>query len=261
MGHPFRIGGVLAKTLAIWWRNKVFFTAIRALTLLPFLLVVALFFEGGDLLVSTANELRSSGFESLFIVTTVALLFATEVPLAIHTVAQLRGQSPSAGQSLRDSLPHILPSLGIAALFSGIYVLLAIAATLLFAISERLSVAAFVIGCTSIWLALCVTLPARALEGDGVFASFERSRALTAGHRGAILGILLVLGLLMGALYSLAVILLYYLAEALARFGIGPTPITSLIALVAVLALALWTTGLAVLYRDLRLSREGNSAA
>ena len=101
-----------------------------------------------------------------------------------------------------------------------------------------------------------VVVPVFVVEHPGVFASFGRSRALTKGHRGKIF-LLVLLYIVIAWIISVAMALI--MGVSLVRPGAGNFAPAYLIAnwLVSVPLMALVAVGVAAIYYELRLVKEG----
>lgn len=89
----------------------------------------------------------------------------------------IRGHHMGTGAAFAKVLRRLLPIIGVA-IVSGIFCAIG---TILLIVPGIL-----------VFIALCISLPACLIEGQGVFASLGRSRALTKGHRGQIFLVFLI---------------------------------------------------------------------
>ena len=177
----FEIGRVLSRTMGVLSRNFPVM-ALLALVLsgLPNLVFVLIAGGASTSTVATAAALGAMG-PAVMIGGLVSLITGTLLQAALInvTVGDLSGRPTSLGDGLRTAVKHILPLIGIAILSA-----LAMIVGLILLIVPGIIVA----------LALCVAAPARVIEGTSVIASLGRSAALTRSHRGAILLLFLVVG-------------------------------------------------------------------
>jgi membrane-anchored glycerophosphoryl diester phosphodiesterase (GDPDase) len=163
-------------------------------------------------------------------------------------IDDLSGRGVSIGAALSTSLALLLPMIGL-----GIVVGIAVAIGLVLLIVP------------GVYLALrwAVAAPVLVVERLGVFASMERSTALTQNHRWAILGLVV--------LYVIVVMIFYVIiglivpGAAMALYGITPEA-PSLIILVVVMAVQVLTSmvatvGGAAIYFELRQIKEGVGVA
>ena len=108
-----------------------------------------------------------------------------------------------------------------------------------------------------LYLRWSVAIPAQVAENTGVFAAMKRSADLTKGRRWSIFGLLLVAFMIILILEMAFIVLVVAPQDGLAKglasplFAVGFTPALGLI------ITPLFSTGLGVLYAELRASREG----
>ena len=174
----FDMGRVVNRSVGVIGRNAVLFLMLAVLlTLVPGLLMRLL----------TGDTLRTPGGTNYWAVAGVSFIvsiflsYLLQASVNYATVSDLDGQRPSFGKAL-----------GTGARFAVPLFFLAIVSVLCCYVGLILLVVPGVI----LFLMWCVATPAMVNEGLGVFASLGRSRALTTGHRWAILGLLTVAALL-----------------------------------------------------------------
>lgn len=157
-------------------------------------------------------------------------------------VAEMRGEAMGVGDSLRQSLVHILPLYAIVIL----YVLAIWAGSIL------LLVPGIMVG-----VAFSVVVPTRVVERTGVFRSFGRSRDLTRNNRWRITGLVLIYFIIAGVL-EMTIVSLFggfaSMATLTSSRTIGLTIVLQLFGLVfGLIGLA----GSCSLYAELRRIKDG----
>lgn len=162
------------------------------------------------------------------------------------SVSFLNGQRPTLGECLEAALRLALPLIGIAILST---------------LGVGLGLLLLLVPGVFLLTAWSVVIPVEVTERKGVFASFSRSFELTRGHRWAVLGVVLVLGILVGIIGligglvtgSLNVILLAGDAVSAPARVIG-----FLASAVAASVGAIFNSaGIAAVYAELRRVKEG----
>ncbi len=235
MNENFGVGAVLGKGFSIYAKNFIPFTLITAIVYLPLILWTWFTFSSDHLTVDQINHWRY--LEPVFKLVVTSFVSAT---LTYGVVKQLQGEKASFGACISVGFTRMLPALGVGVMsaiaFIGGFILL------------------FVPGVIVLCM-LYVATPASVIEKPGVFGALRRSRELTAGYKGHIFGILLILGIVgFGAVK---------IVEA------SFTPLTSFSSIrtfimvcvgVDVLLAALGSCFAAVAYTLLRGEKEGTSA-
>jgi hypothetical protein len=164
-------------------------------------------------------------------------------------LAAFDGRPLAVGAQVRAGLAVVLPVIGIQIL-SGI----AIGAT-----SLLLVVPGLIVACM-----LCVAVPAEVAERTGVLGALSRSANLTKGHRWSIFGVLLLFFVAIGVV-SVIIGLVFGLVffggfgKSYLTAGAGPLAYIGVIVMAFVSAAftMLSAVGLASLYAELRLVKEG----
>lgn len=232
----FSVGGVLSRSFTVWFRNFVPFSAVTLLVYAPvFAVAIAAPADGGpgwsflDRVVSGLADLAVTG------------------ALTWGVLQSLHGRRVGVGNLLRTGLRKMgwvfLVSFAV-----GLWLLLGVLLLVIPAI---------------VWYCgLYVAVPAVVVEADlGVNEALRRSRSLTAGHRWAILAVVVVVFLVtMLGLFAASLIA----GVAFAGIGTGEVPhVVEASILTAVLAASstLGACASAVAYHDLRVAKEGVSTA
>lgn len=168
----FRVGDAMAKGFAIWFKNLPAFTVLAVLVYSPIILYTGVTLAG-DLDVAAIWRwwyVQICGGFLLDLVVTAAVLYGT--------IEQLRGRRAGIGESIGVGIKRLLPVLGV-----GLLSLLCISGGGFL----------LLIGSVVVYCMLYLAVPVAVVERPGVLASLKRSRELTSGHKGAILGIFIVL--------------------------------------------------------------------
>ena len=226
-----RVGQIIGRTFGVLGRHIVPFSIMTAIPLAPFVLLGFLLVEDRP----TANNVMSFAligaaagllYGVLFLITQAVILFGT--------FQDMRGKPVRFGESVTKGLARFLPIIGVA-----ICALLALIAGFIL----------FVIPGVMLMLAFYVAIPVCVVEGCGPVDSLKRSAALTKGHRGKLLGILLLVGII-GAICSAVISAILGVVGGTLVLGIGRFIWQAVFgAFTAVLT--------AVIYHDLRAAKEG----
>jgi hypothetical protein len=249
--EKFDLGRVVSRTLRTTQGNLAAFYALALISSAVPLALVQMFRLG-----SLAHIEATSAFSTLFgpmallgaAVSVVAKAFCNSFLIA-GALASIDGRPQTVGAQVRAGLPVVLPVIGIQLL----------SAIAVGAASMLLLIPGLIVACM-----LCVAVPAEVGERAGVLGALARSAALTKGHRWSIFGLLV--------LYFVAIAIIggiIGVVVGLAFFGgFGKSYLTSdgsPLAYVGVILVAfesaaftmLSAVGLAALYAELRLVKEG----
>ncbi len=162
--------------------------------------------------------------------------------IALAVTGDMAGQRPGFGAVAGQALRLLLPLLGL---------------TILASLGVILGMVLLIVPGVLLALRWFVVVPARAVEGGGVFNAFSRSAALTKGSRGALFGFYAVLVVLLLVLSGVLILgsggLTQYATLTAAR---DPLVLISQIVLNALFA-AVSGTAAAVAYMELRRLKEG----
>jgi hypothetical protein len=233
----FEIARVLSRMAAVISRNLPVFAGL-ALTLsgLPALLVGLV--RHGPLSSFETGWFGPLDFRWLFGLLISALLQAA----LIHgTISDLNGRRVVLGDCLATAIRNVLPLIGISIASS---------------IATIFGLVLFIVPGVILALSLCVAAPVQVVEGHGVFSAMGRSGDLTRGHRGSILLLFILFGVLtivlqggLGLIDRMIDLAAPTLADTLERFLIAPLS-------ECVLAL-IGAAGVASIYFELRTIKEG----
>jgi hypothetical protein len=246
----FEIGRVISRTFSVYGRNFVTFTVLAALAAIPTIALTYYFGKVNPAAVAVAGTPPAHIFATLgavwgraAIVGLIGISFAFILQAAlIHgTLAELNGKRATFGECLSTGVRIFLPLIGL-----GILTLLGCyAATLLLIVPGIM-----------LYMAWFVVVPAYVVEHTGVFGAFGRSRELTRGFRWPIFGLAII----------------YFVAAVAINFAITPLfsvnlfrpdaatfamPYLLTSAVVRVFVSVIAATGVASVYYELRLAKEG----
>jgi hypothetical protein len=162
------------------------------------------------------------------------------------TVQDLNGQKPSLGDCFATGLRNFLPLIGVSILFS-----LAVAVGFLLLIVPGIM----------ILCAWCVAVPSLVADRTGVFGAFSRSAELTSGNRWPIFGLLViiwVISLVIGLITNAVTGVGGFGAQGMAAIERLTSPLSMVMLLIRqTITAVIASTGVAVLYVELRKAREG----
>jgi hypothetical protein len=229
VNQTFSIGNVLATGFRVWIKNLVPFFFLSLVISAPLIL------WGVSILQGSWDLEQIQTFLLVSVVAGIAIDAFVTAALTFGVVKELQGQHATFGSSLATGLARLLPTLGVAILV-GLAVLGGFLA---------LIIPGIIILCM-----LYVSTPASVIERPGLLGALGRSRALTAGHRVEIFGIIVLIfafnygvSWLMGKVITDLESLMYAnMVQGVLRSSLG-----------AVMA--------AVAYATLRSEKEGTSAA
>ncbi len=219
-----RIGRVFSRTFTLLSRNFPIYFAVAAVSSVPRLL----FEKDNTLGLDQPGEILLAGLLML-------VLGPITQAIVLHVAFQdMRGRSVSLTEAVRSAVGRLLPLVGLAictgvAMIVGL--LLLIVPALIF---------------LTMWY---VANPACVVERLGVFASMERSSALTKGHRWAIFGTWLLLAIGGGILGAVVSALIGSIGSS------GVSTVASLAWSASASAFGIIFTG--AMYHDLRVAKEG----
>ncbi|MGC4001531.1 MAG: glycerophosphoryl diester phosphodiesterase membrane domain-containing protein [Anaeromyxobacter sp.] len=236
---PFTVGGAISTTFAVWARNLVPFTLLTLALEAPVYLLTWLAQDGG----SGAQRAVQFLGQLVSLVVTAALTYGV--------LRSLAGERVELGRLFSVGLSRFGAVLG-----TSILVGLAVIVGLILLI-----VPGIIVG-----VGLSVALPALLAEKDlGATAALSRSWELTKGRRWEVFAVLLVIGLVMlvgvlvlGGVIGLAV----GVTAGLGGDGTGFVALVGIaVGVISAPLTALYACAPAVLYRDLRVQKEGVDTA
>jgi hypothetical protein len=223
VGPPISVGSILSHTFSVFFKNPGLFLALGFLVVLPAVLL-------------DVESIRNPGYRFLaqLGVNVIQLVFQGAMAYGVFQV--LRGEKAGIGDAMGRGMSRIVPLCG-AALLLGIakvigYLLLIVPGIIM----------------TCVWI---VTIPACVVEKLGASRSMERSAELTRGNRWSIFGLvalLFVVMVLLGLGVGFGLVALTGGNKAVAQMAV---------AFVAFIPQTFDSVMCAVLYYDLRASREG----
>jgi hypothetical protein len=178
MNEQFSVGVVLGASFRIWLKNLIPFLLITAVIYLP-LTIWGVALVQGTLTLDKLHAIVQ--FSQISVVLTLVLNVAVAASLTYGVVMELQGKHASIGACIATGFTRLLPALGVA-LLGGLAIVAGMFA---------LVVPGVILACM-----FYVATPASVIERPGVGGALKRSRELTAGRKGSIFGLLLLLGLI-----------------------------------------------------------------
>jgi hypothetical protein len=228
----FRVGRVLNRTSSVLSRNFLFFFVVTAVAQLPTLLL----FKNTDVNAnaSGAEVAMTLALALVGLVLMVVLNMLSQAVVLYGAFQNMRGREVSLAESLQVGLRRFWPILGmgfLGALLAGLAALAFIVPALILA---------------TMWF---VAAPACVVDQTGPWASLQRSRELTKGHRWKVFGLMVLLLIVSGIAGSTITV---------ALTAIGGNPL-------AMVGTVLWNgawgafyaIAVVVTYHDLRAAKEG----
>lgn len=234
----FRVGRVISRAFAVFFKDWVKFIALGAITVVPFIFISAVFL-GGSLATGANVNPNNIGAAALFgifggLVLWIVLYVISQAVILYGAFQVMRRRPFQIGDSLKKGLARFLPIIGLA-----ICIVVAMMVGFLL-----LVVPGFII-----LTMLYVALPVCVVEGRGPFQSMGRSADLTKGYRWRIFGLYLVIALVSGIAGQIVPWLFFAVGG-----GVGKI-IGSLVW--QLLAGAYQAIAVAVAYHDLRVAKDG----
>jgi hypothetical protein len=227
----FRIGDVLERTFSIFGRNILPFIVLSGIATLPY--VVVYWTQSAAPLAMFAPA-RTGATILLTSLLGGVLKVLTQAVIVYAAFQDMRGRKVRMGESLRIGVGRILPILGLG---------------ICYAFGLGLAFMLFLVPGLILMTMWYVSIPACVVETLGPLKSLGRSRALTEGHRWKLFGLLVIsfiAGIVVGWVFPYLARMIagragFVIAQYLAQAVVG--------AFSAILVV--------VVYRDLRVAREG----
>ncbi len=170
--NEISVGGIISRSVSIWFRNIIPFTLVSAIVYLPMLIYAALVI--GD---PTLDGFNRWQIGNAFVPRVFGLIATGAVTYGVFQ--QLRGSHASMARSMGVGLSRLLPVL----VLSFVVGLISVLGTL------ALIVPGAILTCM-----LFVAVPAAIIERVGLGAALKRSAELTSGYKWTIFGMLFVIG-------------------------------------------------------------------
>jgi MFS family permease len=242
------IARVIQQTFAVLGRNFVTFVVL-ALLLSGVPTAIIGYLQADNLAAAQGGNFNfGPGYFTTVAVGGLAALVTSAIlqgALIYGTVQDMNGARPSVADSLATGLRAFLPLIGV---------------SILFALAVALGFVLLVVPGLMIICAWCVAVPALVADRAGVLGSFRRSADLTRGNRWRIFGLLVIV-------WIIAVVISAVVGAVTtgASFASGADPVALLRSPVQIvgnliintLTAVITSTGVAVLYVELRRAREG----
>ncbi len=264
-GAEFRIGSVISKGVSTYFRNFFTFLILSIVAFLPAIVIGIVF---GAMLMNMERAVTSEQEISTGAIIGIVLLVLAFVlgwlwmsaSITYGVIASLRQGGINLGQAIATSFRAVVPLLGLGAIV-----------TLLFAAMALL----IFIPVAGIFLVLglggylmvrwWVAIPALVVESIGPIRALSRAAELTKGCRWAVLGVIVLWGLVAGitgvaisAVLSLALGLPMGMEETAAvDLGTGGIVLQVVSGIVDIIFGGLGASVVAVGYHDLRIAKEG----
>jgi uncharacterized membrane protein len=241
------IGRVISGTFSVIGRNFVAFSVL-SLVLAGLPTAVIAFIQASSLQAAETFSFSSGYFTSVAYTALAGLITGAilQGALVYGTVQDMTGARPSIAECLANGLRAFLPLIGLS-------ILLAIAIVCGFIL---LIVPGLMMAC-----AWCVAVPALVADRSGVFGAFGRSAELTRGNRWRIFALFIivwVIAIVIGMVIGAVAVALSFAGGGLDPVALARSPAQIAGNLVSTTVTSLISsTGVAVLYVELRRAREG----
>jgi len=229
--RSFDIGRVIQRTFSVAGRNFVAFYLLTVLlSSLPNVIATTVFQVRPGGLPSLTSVLVGGAIGMIGFITSLLVQGA----LVWGTIEDLNGRKPALGELLSHGLNRALPILGI---------------SLLFGMAAGFGFVLFVVPGLILLTMWAVVVPVTVVERPPGLGAFGRSAALTRGSRWAIFGLALVYLIVAGIVSSVA--------KVMALVGMSTFGSVVIISLINAATVMVGAVGGAVLYAELRASKEG----
>ena len=193
MNESFSVGRALSLGFSTMFRNIIPFLILSAVVYLPLILYslhmrdTFLAFDGDS------QELAYKMIEMGLIVIVMNWVLKTMMSASVTygVVMQVRGQPAGIGASVTKGITRLIPCLLISLLIG----LMTIAPAVLLAFVSPFLALIWIPFGVILYCMYFIAVPASVCEKPGIGGALLRSRDLTAGHKGNIFGMLLLLGI------------------------------------------------------------------
>jgi hypothetical protein len=248
LGVRFTVGGLVGKTITVWWKHVLAFTALSAVVYSPFAVVFGAFYA--TLLSGRPPDEAALPIYGLALLgvwgLTILLVVIQAGAVTYGTVRHLSGERARLGAMLAAGIRRGLPVVGVG---------------LVLWVATFVGLVLLVVPGIMLMVAGSVAIPAAVVEKPGVLGAIRRSFRLTRGRRWplfaawlAILAIVWVLGAVVQVGGTVLSALLVPPQMRLAAFMAGSQ-------LGNVFFSAIPLIGIAVAYHELRREKEGVDTA
>jgi hypothetical protein len=168
---PFSVGSAIARTFQAFAQNLLPFLGISAIASIPHFILYYLM---------KSDPSNETAYNVIDTISDILLTSVCQAMILYATFQHMRGRPVRIGESVARGLARMLPVIG-----TSITVTFSIAVGMLLCIVPGIIAS----------VGLTVALPVCVVEKEGPFTSMSRSYELTSGHRWAIFGAMLVVGL------------------------------------------------------------------
>lgn len=245
LGRRFTAGGVVGRTLEVWWRHLIPFTVMSLAVYAPAVVAPVLAWSwlvpgapGGG----ADGILRAGALATGAVVVMLALAVVQAGAVMFGTARSLAGEQARFGEMLAIGVRRGLP---------------VIAAVLLVWLAVLGATLLLVVPGIVVMVATSVAVPAAVVERRGPLDAFRRSLALTRGARWPLFAAGLALVVIVALLSTLAQAAAGLLMGALAADTSAVPAVLILSQLGNALFSVIPTVGISVAYHDLRVAKEG----
>lgn len=240
------IGRVISGTFAVIGRNVVTF-GVLALMLVGVPTALVAYVQASNIEPGAALNLGPGYFQALGYSGLVALITSAilQGALVYGTVQDMNGLRPGIAECLANGLRAFLPLIGL---------------SILLALAVAFGLILLIVPGIMMLCAWCVAVPSLVADRTGVFGAFSRSAELTRGARWRIFALFVVvwvIAIVIGAVIAAVATALAF-GGALDPVALARSPIQIAANLISnTLSTLVSSTGVAVLYVELRRLREG----
>jgi len=241
------IGQVIQGTFQVIGRNIATF-GLLSLILSGIPTAIIAYFQASSLSAATGGLNLGAGYFQALAFSGLAALITSAIlqgALVYGTVQDLNGKRPSIADCLATGLRAFLPLIGL---------------TILLIVAIMFGMVLLIVPGIMMACAWCVAVPALVADRTGVFGAFSRSAELTRGNRWRIFALFVVvwvIAIVIGAVIG-AVSMALTFGGGLDPVALARSPVQIVGNLISnTLSSLISSTGVAVLYVELRRAREG----